>query len=264
MWPGTVQPSRPTGTVPAVFALAPVGRACGRRARTAVPPRHLPAWPPPHRLDAPRDATRRPAPLSLSPVLISSSARSLSHTAECHHRRRSLLPQPPPPPRPLSAPESSATTSSTSSTSQATGDAPYRRLRRHLQLWPPWISTARPSPAEPPPSRRCLCWTPRELPPRIPLSPLSFASCSHDPARGQTPAAAASSAPASSAAPAASRWLPWMRGSAGNPLVPPAAAPVASSGDSAVASGRRRRAPSPESCHVGPACQVISLVLITT
>jgi len=50
----------------AVVLLAPVGQACGRRMRTAVPPRHLPACPPPRRVDASRDATRRPAPLSLS------------------------------------------------------------------------------------------------------------------------------------------------------------------------------------------------------
>ena len=76
----------------AVVLLAPVGQACGRRARTAVPPCHLPACPPPRRLDAPRDARRRPAPLSLSPVPISSSPRSLSRTAERHRRRCSPSP----------------------------------------------------------------------------------------------------------------------------------------------------------------------------
>ena len=41
------------------------------------------------------------------------------------------------------------------------------------------------------------------------------------------------------------------------------AVPVACGADSAASRGRRRRAPSPEPCHVGPARQVISLVLIT-
>ena len=39
--------------------------------------------------------------------------------------------------------------------------------------------------------------------------------------------------------------------------------PVACGVDSAASRSRRRRAPSPEPCHVGPARQVISLVLIT-
>ena len=54
-----------------------------------------------------------------------------------------------------------------------------------------------------------------------------------------------------------------MRESPGYAPVLSDAVPVASGADSAASRGRRRRAPSPEPRHVGPARQVISLVLIT-
>ena len=83
------------------------------------------------------------------------------------------------------------------------------------------------------------------------------------PARSRAPAAATSFAPASSGLPRSSHLSHQMRESPGYAPVLSDAVPVACGADSAASRGRRRRAPSPEPCHVGPARQVISLVLIT-
>src|SRR4051812_17748163 len=73
----------------AIVLLAPVGQACGRRARTAVPPRHQPAWlPSPDAWTSrasPRDAHRS---LTL-PSFLSSLPRSLSR--ECRAPPSPLL-----------------------------------------------------------------------------------------------------------------------------------------------------------------------------
>ena len=131
-----------------------------------------------------------------------------------------------------------------------TAEASRRRPCRRRRLGPPPPKPSTPS------CSRCHegAAEPLRWPPRAP-QPVS--------ARSQTPAAAPSFALASSGVPAASRLLPWMRTSPGYAPVLSDAVPVACGADSAASRGRRRRAPSPEPRHVGPARQVISLVLIT-
>ena len=133
----------------------------------------------------------------------------------------------------------------------AAAEASRRRPCRHRRLVPPPPKPSTPS------CYRCHegAAEPLRWPPRAP-QPV--------PARSRTPAAAPSFAPASPGIPAASRLLPLMRTSPGYAPVPSDAVPVACDADSAASRGRRRRAPSPEPLHVGPARQVISLVLITT
>ena len=82
------------------------------------------------------------------------------------------------------------------------------------------------------------------------------------PLGARIPAAAVSFAPASSGPPSSSHLPHQMRESPGYVPVLSDAAPVACGADSAVSRGCRRLATSPEPCHVGPALQVISLVLI--
>ena len=86
-WPA--QQASPAQPTTAVVLLAPVGQACGRRARTAGAPRHqLVCLPPPPARRRGASSRCRPDPLALSPSL-SRAAPSLSLTAEHHHRRRS-------------------------------------------------------------------------------------------------------------------------------------------------------------------------------
>jgi len=80
--------------VPVVVVLAPVGQACGRRARTAVPPRHQPACPLPCQRDALGDVAGA-VPIRSTSSLFPSPSPSLSLTApERCRRRRTPLPRP--------------------------------------------------------------------------------------------------------------------------------------------------------------------------
>ena len=114
--------------------------------RTAVPPRHLPACPPPRRLDVRNVATQPPR--SFSPPSRSPSSLVLSSpsTPERSRRHRSPLPWPPASPRLPDTLPSSASTPSTSSSSHAPPDALHRR-RRCLLHHRRRRSTSPPSPS---------------------------------------------------------------------------------------------------------------------
>ena len=105
--------------------------------------------PPPASPGLPSDATTTPRVPSL--LFLPRCSLSLSRTLfppplfsspSGARRRRLLLPRPPPSPHPSDVPESPTFAFYASSTSQATGDAPYRRHRHHLQPRAPPISVA--------------------------------------------------------------------------------------------------------------------------
>ena len=154
--------------MPVVVVLAPVGQACGRRARTAVPPRHQPACPLPCQRDALGDVAGA-VPTRSTPSFFPSPSPLLSLTApERCRRRHSPLPQPPSPPRLSDTRRSSASSLRSSPLSHASRGAPWSRRRRHLRLRPPWIPIAAPpTPALPRALQRrplIRCEPPRQFP----------------------------------------------------------------------------------------------------